>query len=129
MSPTTDKLYFCPACGSASVHASPLTGGNAACNICSWTGTTQELAALPFQHALGGPDDVYRAFFLDVRALLSKDFAIAIAHLLKKWGFLEELDPRVLARYIAAIAKGLATAVAEERQTIEKERIHGTARA
>jgi hypothetical protein len=71
MSPATHKLYFCSACGSASVNASSLAGGDACCTICSWKGKTEELVALPLGDGIGAPDDVYRAFFLDVRALLS----------------------------------------------------------
>jgi hypothetical protein len=52
-----------------------------------------------------------------------------MVRLLAAWGFLEELEPKAAARYIAAVAKGIVTAIADERQAIERERIHGAARA
>lgn len=125
----TDRAYFCPACGSADVNVSALAGGNAKCNICSWSGSVEELPAFVFQHDLGGPEEVFRSFFLDMRKLLGQHFATQIGHMLIKWGFLDTPTPenqqrvvKTLGRYVAAITKAAVVAIVEERRAMEKEK-------
>lgn len=134
MSPANDNLgmndraLFCAVCGAADVTSSGLAGGEAGCNVCGWKGRVEELAALPFQHDMGSTDEVYRRFFLDLRKLLSTGFATDVGKVLIKWGFMEEPTAKNmkqvqqhLARYIAGIAKALATSIVQTRAEIEKE--------
>ena len=134
MSPANDNLapnakaLFCAACGSADVNASALTGGEASCNVCSWKGTTEELAAFHFKHELGSDEQVFRQFFLDLRKILSARFAQDLGQMLIKWGFLDAPDAknmpvvqRHLARYVGAVAKAIAETVVKTRAEIEKE--------
>lgn len=127
---TATRAYFCPACGGANVDASALSGGSAKCNVCTWTGTVEELPTFIFQHDLGGtPEEVFRTFFLDVRKLLGSHFATQIGHMLIKWGFLDAPTPqnqqrvvKTLGRYVAAITKAAVVAIVEERKAMEKEK-------
>jgi hypothetical protein len=122
------KALFCSACGSADVTASALAGGDASCNVCSWKGKVEDLAAFHFTHGMGDPEMVFRQFFLEIRKLLSMAFAKEVGLMLIKWGFLEEPTPKnlanvqkTLARYIAGIAKAIAESIARTRSDIEKE--------
>lgn len=124
----TDRAYFCPACGSANVDGSSLAGGSAKCNVCSWSGSVEEMPAFAFQHESGTPDEIFRSFFLDVRKAFGQHIATQIGHLLIKWGFLDAPGPanqqrviKTLARYVAAITKAAVVAIVEERKAIEKE--------
>ena len=128
---TQDKAYFCPACGASDVTASALAGGNANCNICTWKGAVEELPTFHFTHDMGTPEEVFRAFFVDVRKLLSQQFAVAFGQVLIKWGFLDAPDARnatkvtkMLSRYMGAVAKAVANAIVTERQAMEKEKVH-----
>lgn len=134
MNPANDNLkpnaqaLFCASCGSASVTTSSLAGGEASCNVCGWKGRTEELAAFHFTHDLGGDGEVLRRFFMDLRTLLSLEFARGMAALLVKWGFMEQPTAATmkqvqqhLARYIAGTAKAIAESVVKTRADIEKE--------
>jgi hypothetical protein len=121
--------YFCPTCGAADVTASGLAGGAAKCNVCTWTGTVEELATFRFTHDMGSPEEVFRAFFADMRRLISQEFAIAVGQLLIKWGFMDAPDAksreqvrRTLARYVGVSAKAISEAIIRERQVIEREK-------
>lgn len=126
-----DKGWFCPSCGAADVTGSALAGGDAKCNICTWTGKVEEFATFRFTHDMGSPEEVFRNFFLDVRKVMSRDFAIVIGQLLIKWGLMEQPDAKnhtqvtkVMNRYLGVIAKAIVAAIIKERQMIEKEK-HG----
>jgi len=119
-----EKALFCPACGGAAVARSPL-GALVRCNVCEWTGAEHELAALYFEHPFGSDDKIARAFFVDIRVLLSVQVALGFGRLLFRWGFfMNEIEPRMLARYLTAISRALTRAILEERAQIEKE-LHG----
>jgi hypothetical protein len=122
-----DKAHFCPRCASASIVVSQLVGSDARCEICGWTGPSHELATFHFSHDFSSPDAVANAFFLDIRQLLSVNMCVSLGRLLMKWGFLDSLQPQILARYVAAVAKAIATALIQERQQVEKEKVHGSA--
>jgi hypothetical protein len=126
---STDVARFCPACGSADVVTSTLAGGDAACNVCSWKGQVEDLHAFRFSHDLGTPEEVFRLFFLDIRKLLSRQFATEIGRLLIKWGFMDAptaknaaLVQAHLARYVGSIGRAIAESVVQTRAEIEKER-------
>lgn len=125
----TDRAWFCPACGAADVTASSLAGGSASCNVCTWKGTVEELPTFLFSHDMGTPDEVFRAFFLDMRKLLGQHFATQLGHLLIKWGFLDQPDnknvlqvTKTLSRYVGSVTRAVVTAIIEERRAMEKER-------
>jgi hypothetical protein len=127
----TDRGFFCPACGAADITASGLAGGAANCNICTWAGRVEDLATFHFTHGMGSPDEVFRAFFLDMRKIIGKQFAVVIGQMLIKWGFMDAPDTKnhalvtkTLTRYMGAIAIAVCKAVVAERQAIEKEK-HG----
>lgn len=126
-----DKAAFCAACGSADVNTSSLAGGEASCNVCGWKGRVEDLAIFHFTHDMGDPEAVFRQFFLEIRKLLSMQFAKDVGLMLIKWGFIEEPTPKnlasvqkMLARYVAGIAKAIAESIAKTRSDIEKE-THG----
>ena len=128
---STDKAWFCSTCGSADVSASELAGGEATCNVCGWKGKVDDLATFRFSHGMNSPDEVFRMFFLDVRKMLAAGLAQDIGQMLIKWGFLETPSPknavavqRRLARYIAAIAKGIVDSIVRTRAEIEREQHH-----
>lgn len=125
--PSQDKAHFCPACGSADVKASALAGGDAACNICNWTGRNEELATFHFTHEMGDSEQVFAHFFNDMRSVLSQHFAEAIGRVLLKWGFIGlPIDKKILARYLGAAAKGVVSSILTVRQELEKERVKKT---
>jgi hypothetical protein len=131
-----DKGWFCPSCGGAAVEASTLAGGNAKCNVCSWTGKTEDLATFHFSHDGGTPEEVFHRFFMDIRKLLSRpEVGVQIGLLLIKWGFLNQPDKKShddfkkdLSRYIGHISKSVVESISKTRADIEKER-HGNANA
>jgi hypothetical protein len=127
----TDKGWFCPTCGAADVTASGLAGGAAKCNVCTWTGRVEELATFRFTHDMGSPEEVFSAFFKDMRNVLTQQFAVAVGQLLIKWGFMDAPDKknnaqvvRTLARYMGAVSQAVCKAIIAERQAIEREK-HG----
>lgn len=116
---------FCPQCGAASVDRN-LVASTGKCRACGWAGSDCELVAVPFQHELGLTDEaIFHNFFIDVRDVLGKSFAVEIGRLLLQWGFLAALDPKLLARYLAAAARAMVHAILEERSAIEREQ-HGS---
>jgi hypothetical protein len=126
-----DRGYFCPSCGGADVTASGLAGGEAKCNICTWSGTVEELATFHFMHETGSPEEIARAFFSDMRKVLARDFAQQIGLWLIRWGFMDAPDSknmkdvqRVLSRYLGIAAQAMVKAIITERQKIEREK-HG----
>ncbi len=128
----TDRAWFCPACGSADITASSLAGGEASCNTCTWKGGTVDLPTFHFTHDMGTPEEVFTAFFRDVRKLLGQNFATPIGHMLIKWGFLDAPDQknaqqvtRTLSRFIGSISKAVVVAIIEERRAMEKEKHRG----
>jgi hypothetical protein len=123
------KALFCAGCGSADVTTPTLAGGVASCNVCGWKGAVEELAVFHFTHDLGSPEQVFQQFFLELRKLLSREFAQGIGQLLIKWGFLEQPTPKNLStvqqhlgRYVGGIAKAIAESVVKTRAAIEKEK-------
>lgn len=120
-----EKAFFCPTCGSASVNAPMLAGAEASCNTCTWRGPTHELALLRFDHGMGSPEQVAHNFMIEVRNLLTKNFAMEMGRMLMKWGFMPANETKLFARYMGAIARGISTAIVQERQAIDKERGHG----
>ena len=123
-------VHFCPECGSASVTLSALAGGVAACKACEWSGLNTQLAAMPVRHELGDEGQITRALVGDLRSFLAKEAGLAFARFLQKWGFIDmsktDVVNRLLARYLAAMARGILNSILEERQKIEKERVHGS---
>jgi hypothetical protein len=123
-----DRAVFCPACGAADIQASSLAGGAASCNVCGWKGCVEDLVVFRFSHDMGTTEEVYRAFFLDVRKLFGQQIATNVGLLLLKWGFLPELTPRnmkeftkLLTRYVAAAAMAMTQSFFKTRADIEKE--------
>lgn len=119
----TDKSHFCPKCQSPLIVASALVGGNAACEACGWIGPTTELLSYVFKSGFDSPDEVLAAFARDIKNLLAANgTAVAIGQLIIKWGFVTKMDVPTLSRYVSAIARGIASAVLEERRAMEKEK-------
>jgi hypothetical protein len=91
----------------------------------------EELATFRFTHDMGSPEEVFKAFFLDMRKVLTRDFAQAVGQLLIKWGFMEVPTKknhaeivRTLSRYMGSVSQAVCKAIVAERQKIEREK-HG----
>jgi len=118
---TNTFVRFCPVCGSAGVDFSELAGGDAVCRGCGWNGKREELMVVPTT----ADDDSQLLVRLmgELRRLLSGELGFPYLKFLIKWGFLKAderdvvgtLDRKAFARYIAAIARAILTAVLEER--------------
>jgi hypothetical protein len=121
MSPN-EASYFCPKCQSPLVTLSVLTGGRAHCEKCEWSGDNRDLIGYQFQSGFDNPDEILRAFAHDIKMLMARGgMAVEIGQLIIKWGFVTKMTVPILSRYVAAIARGIASAVLEERMKIEKE--------
>lgn len=121
--PAGDVAYFCAQCGSAAVEVDALAGAGARCRGCGWAGRKEELIGQPFAHAHGAPGQILEQLGHDLRMLLSqKDVAVPLLRLLRTWGFLEEpVSARLAGRYVAAVARGIARSLLEEREAIDLE--------
>lgn len=122
------KAYFCPKCGSSAIDVgSLLAGGESRCNVCGWRGKMDDLVVHVFQHGMLSEEEIHRAFFMDLRRLFGVEFVLPFGRLLVKWGYLSTpADPKILARYVATVARATAKALVEERLAQEKERVEGT---
>lgn len=118
----TDRAYFCPACGSSMVEVKLLAGTQTSCGVCQWHGSMEELAAMPFSHEMGSPEQILQNLAVDIRQFMSKDFAVGFLKLTSKWGFTSTPPTREeAARYLGAVAKAIAMGLLETRAAIEKE--------
>lgn len=129
----TDRVYVCPSCGSATVDASTLVGGEGSCRSCGWRGPVADLLAVPVQHAMGSPEEIKRQFYAEVKDVFSKDYAFPLLKILLRWGFLPpapsagspplatKVYARKLGRYMLAIANASARAIFETRDAIARE--------
>ena len=118
----TDKAYFCPACGSAMV-AVKVISDETECGVCNWKGKAHELAALPFSHEMGSPEQVLQNLALEIRQFITKDFAVPFLRICAKWGFTSNPpQPKEAARYLGSVARSIALGLIQTRQEIEKER-------
>lgn len=124
MTSTTDSVYFCPACMSATVDVSALVGGAASCRSCKWEGVQEDCLKKNIEHQFASKDEVFRYFVRDVQLLVAQFGAAPIGRMLLKWGFLEhdadsKLNADILTRYVRAIGRGIATEIIKEREAIE----------
>lgn len=132
------ELKLCPVCGSASVDFSELVGGTASCRGCSWRGSNVDLVALPFDHEFLADESMVLSMVSDMRLLLSGAQGVPHLKFLLKWGFLAgdeqdlvgTIDRKKFASYLAAISRGVLTAIFEERarQDIQQEALTAKAR-
>lgn len=134
----SDKnVYFCPQCGSAAVDYSALVGGDATCRGCKWSGPATDLLGVPMRADVS--EEQLAVFMNDLRQLLAGPNGVVYLSFLLKWGFLkgdvnrlrETVDRKQFARYIAAIARGIAVALFDERERVEvkgkEDAAHGSA--
>ena len=121
---TKRVAYFCSACGSSSVEYGSLTGSSASCKACKWSGTTEQLMQHAFEHEHGSDTQVLTSMMNDLRQLYAKN-ATELAIFLSKWGFIEGLNKKEIARYLAAISSASLRAVIKVRQGLEEERVDG----
>ena len=118
-----DTVFFCPACGTSSVKASSLAGGDASCEVCSWTGTREELLNLLFEHAFDSQEEMLMRFVNQLASVLARSSALEVGRVLLQWGFLEEKHMQEdLKIYIKTMAIAATKAVVETRQQLERAR-------
>jgi len=125
--------YFCPECGSASIDYSVLVGGNATCKTCGWVGSNEKLVAYQFSHDFNDDAEALHYLMNDVRKVYGAASKL-FGELLLKWGFLDykqtkegiQLNPKQLARYMAAAAQASLRAIIAEREKMEKERVNAS---
>jgi hypothetical protein len=128
---TETAVYFCPECGSPSIERSLLDGGTASCRACSWAGPASRLAGMPISHKFGGDAELIVSLVGDLRTILARDVGVTLVKYLQKWGFFtnesdRQLTARQAGRYMSAAARGIITAVLEERDKMEVERARGS---
>jgi hypothetical protein len=126
-----EELFFCPDCSSAGVTTVDVAG-TASCNGCDWTGRIEQLAVVPVPK--GQSDTFTLQLVNDLRKLLAKDMGLEFLKFFGRWGFLK-FDPNNVAgtinrkqfsRYLAAVARGIATSLFEERAKIEQEKVRSS---
>jgi len=123
----TEKSFFCPSCHSPMVKLSVLAGGEASCDGCGWKGDNKQLLGHEFDSGFTNPEEILKAFANDVKMLLARNgVGVELGRLILKWGFVQTVDAATLTRYMIAVARGIASAVMEERRTQEKERLHAS---
>lgn len=125
-----ESSYFCPKCQSPLVTLSVLSGGNAKCGACSWEGNNRELLGYHFDSGFDNPEAILKTFAHDIKMLMARGgMGVAIGQLIVKWGFVNKMTVPILSRYMAAVARGIASAVLEERKNIELEEAQQHARS
>lgn len=126
---TTAVAHFCPKCGSSNISGAStevlLEGGLVRCEACAWSGAKGLLVGVPFSHEMGGQEDIVKALMADLRGTIAREAGASFAGFLTKWGFMPTPDPKLLARYLAAIARATLGAIIKERAEIDKERVSG----
>jgi hypothetical protein len=115
---------FCPTCASSFIDRADDAAGPAQCEVCGWSRLASELTAAP-PDADATAQELFRGFVLDLRALLARDFGVALGRLLVTWGFLDKAEPRALARYLGRIAQAIAAAIVDERLATRRGGPHG----
>jgi len=127
---TTDAVaYFCPQCGSPSLSwenelTMSLDTAICACTSCSWRGQRRQLMATPFAHEFFDNESVLFSAVRELRGILARTAATPMAAFLVKWGFMQlPPNPKVLARYFAAMERGVFRALVEERRALEEEQV------
>lgn len=85
---------------------------------------------MPVTGKVGDDAEMLTKMVGDLRILLAKDVGVVIVRFLQNWGFMNTADRQVMAkqagRYVAAAARGIITAVLEERDKMEVERARGS---
>jgi hypothetical protein len=127
----SDKVRFCPVCGSFSVDFSELSGGAAGCNNCDWKGSLEDLFSVPFSHELGGNSGIIQQLSNELRGIVSGTLGIPYLKFLIKWGFVKmvngNVDRVVFTRYLVVIARSILVSILEERKRISNETEHNKA--
>jgi hypothetical protein len=84
---------------------------------------------MPVTGNVGDDAQLLSSLVGDLRIILARDAGPVLVTFLLKWGFMSE-DKQIMAkqagRYIAAIARGIVTAILEERDKMEVERARGS---
>ncbi len=125
-----EEVYVCPQCNSPALDVPQLVGSRAQCRKCGWKGPVQDLVgvAMDIQGGLGGDsqEELTRQYMTDVRNTIAKDCALPIGRLLVKYGFVdsENIDKKVMAAYLVAVARAVAVTLLETRDKIETEGIN-----
>lgn len=117
--------YFCPACGSPSLEISVLAGGVSSCKACPWTGSKDELVAVPTGIDGLAQEDLIHRFVAQLSSTFAKSSAKEVALVLLRWGFIDQENLQEdLKSYIKAMAIASTKAVLETRQQLERARIN-----
>lgn len=124
-----ENVLFCPACGTPSIEASSLAGGEAACQACSWAGKNEELVAVPIQHDFASREDMLLNFIKQLASTLAKSSAVEVGGVLLKWGFLDQNNMQAeLQAYIKGMALAAGKSILETRQHLERSRANRAAK-
>lgn len=120
-----ENVYFCPACGSPSLEVSSLAGGASSCKSCPWTGTREELAEVPIEHAFMSQEEMVMRFVRQLSGAIAASSAQELGRVLLQWGFVDEKQlTQDLSAYIKAMALAATKAALETRQHLERARVN-----
>lgn len=130
----TEVAKYCPHCSSSYVQVGELEGTLTKCQTCGWSGTKEELYAVPFEHAMGNREGVANELYNDLRRLMSDaSFMTRFVAFLDRWGFIKMTDEKKaltqqVAKFGAAAASAVIRSVIATRANQERERLQdGTA--
>jgi hypothetical protein len=96
-----------------------ITGSDAYCRGCRWTGTREDLLVLPVEHEFLSDESMALAMVNDMRQSLSGELGLPYLKFLIKWGFIKSdvvnpgntIDRKKFAAYLAAITMGVLSSV------------------
>ncbi len=125
---TTAVTYLCPSCGASMDNLAEVSAmsSQVICAACGWVGVENQLLAAALNRAVNASTDMTQPLVNDLRKLLVSGLGVHLYQFLVRWGFIDKnnMNARVLARYISKIANATLAAIIKERIAIDAESSH-----